>query len=46
MKWVSACAALLFSSVWLSVSAASIVEKDPVLQTKKVSEQLISRIDQ
>jgi phospholipid transport system substrate-binding protein len=46
MKWFTALVALMFSTLWLSVSAASIAEKDPVLQAKKVADQLIERIDQ
>lgn len=37
--------ALLLSLSWTSVTAASIAEQDPVLQAKKVADQLISRIE-
>lgn len=37
---------LTVSFVWMSVAAATIAEKDPVLQAKKVADQLIGRIDQ
>ena len=46
MKWFPSFVAFMLGTVWLSVAAATIVEKDPVVQAKKVADQLIGRIDQ
>ena len=46
MKIVLNALVLMVSFVWMSVAAATIAEKDPVLQAKKVADQLIGRIDQ
>ncbi|OZA73642.1 MAG: hypothetical protein B7X74_03990, partial [Thiotrichales bacterium 39-47-5] len=46
MKSVLNALMLMVSFVWMSVAAATIAEKDPVLQAKKVADQLIGRIDQ
>ncbi|MBP7900651.1 MAG: ABC transporter substrate-binding protein [Gammaproteobacteria bacterium] len=37
---------MLLGCAWMSVTAASIAEKDPVAQAKKVADQLIVRIEQ
>ena len=46
MKRLIGVLSLLLSLAWMSVTAASIAEQDPVLQAKKVADQLITRIEQ
>jgi len=46
MKQIITWLTLMMSMVWMSVNAVTIAEKDPLLQAKKVSDQLMVRIDQ